>query len=99
MVNFKMRVITVISKFCRLRGRSAAPTATTSSSIDSQQTQLDSLQQQIKELRPLGSSQQSASGGRKSRWDRTSAVTSSAAPPQPGVAPPGLPMVDLSRPP
>ena len=26
-------------------------------------------------------------------------MTSSAAPPQPGVAPPGLPMVDLSRPP
>ena len=70
-----------------------------SSNIDSQQTQLDSLQQQIKELRPVASSQQPASGGRKSRWDRTSAVSSSAAPPQPGVAPPGLPMVDLSRPP
>ena len=37
-INFYMRVIIVISKSCRLRGRSAAPTATTSSSTSSSST-------------------------------------------------------------
>ena len=58
------------------------------SNIDTQQAQLDSLEQQIKELRPASSQN---SGGRKSRWDRTAPVASSSKP--------GLPLVDLSRPP
>ena len=57
------------------------------SNIDTQQTQLDSLEMQIKELRPASSQ----SGGRKSRWDRTAPAATSSKP--------GLPPVDLSRPP
>ena len=76
-----------------------------SNSIDQQQKQLDSLQQQLKDIRDKfgigpqlgpdgrGGGPNSGSSGRKSRWDRT-------AGPGPGPGPgPGLPIPDLSRPP
>ena len=59
------------------------------SNIDTQQAQLDSLEAQIRELRPASSQ---SSGGRKSRWDRTASASASSSKP-------GLPLVDLSRPP
>ena len=66
------------------------------SNIDKQlQPKLDQLQQQIQEIR--GSSGKPASSGRKSRWDRQALPDQSNNTDKTPV--PGMPLVDLSRPP
>ena len=74
-----------------------------SSSIDQQQKQLDSLQQQLKEIREKFGIPESRGGSnsggssRKSRWDRTAGPGGPGGAGGPGGV--GVPIPDLSRPP